>query len=484
MCFDPWDSRKLFGLITCGSCSARVSATLQVFTPEWFLMAQFVDWGNLEKLKMYWVFSLCGRKVGEEEEVLMEESVWENNQEWDMKHTDDLTLFRRTKMTMQFLSQARCVCVPRLSKLYCRCVLWVGVLSWSCCSDCAACCVVVVERRVNREDHTLVVNGGDRGLQFYQTRSHAIVLHDTLPAFCIEKTVCMKTKEKLYLKVRSTPRLPRVVLKAKSHSGQQDQREQDTRSSRDQHSESKSYRETWNNAVDYRIPGMPLRLWNSRIRTAKTRSRSWLKRESYPSNLVPRLSASGFSETYLEKRVHLNLVTHNPIARQFTRSTSFLSSLSLLGNSSFSALYLVVHQPCDAETDTCLQPYNPVSLLKNRQSGGSQHSQDVRVQLPLKKVSALLTKNGTHGYFCLGYFSSRHFDLRARLAQKAWRQCVLVLCTILGFVTEPASVSLRTLAFFFQLVNNTFSSFNADSSVSIFSTAPDSILLCPASKFS
>ena len=31
------------------------------------------------------------------------------------------------------------------------------------------------------------------GLQFYQTRSRAVVLYNTLPAVCIEKTVCMKT---------------------------------------------------------------------------------------------------------------------------------------------------------------------------------------------------------------------------------------------------------------------------------------------------
>ena len=54
--FDPWHSRKLFGLIPCGSCRARVSATLQVFTPEWFLMALHVDWESLEMCMMYWVF--------------------------------------------------------------------------------------------------------------------------------------------------------------------------------------------------------------------------------------------------------------------------------------------------------------------------------------------------------------------------------------------------------------------------------------------
>ena len=39
---------------------------------------------------------------------------------------------------------------------------------------------------------------------------------------------------------------------------QQDQRDQDARSSWDPPSDSKSYRETWNNAVDYIIPGIPL----------------------------------------------------------------------------------------------------------------------------------------------------------------------------------------------------------------------------------
>ena len=95
-------------------------------------------------------------------------------------------------------------------------------------------------------------------MQCYQTRSHAIVLYNTVPAVCIEKAVCMKTKEELHQKVRLTLRFSRVVLKANSHSGQQDQRDQDARSSWDPPNESKSYRETWNNAVDNRIPGTPI----------------------------------------------------------------------------------------------------------------------------------------------------------------------------------------------------------------------------------
>ena len=71
----------------------------------------------------------------------------------------------------------------------------------------------------------------ERGLQFYQTRSHAVVLYNKLPAACIEKAVCMKTQDELYKKVRLTPRVPRVVLKLNSQCGLQDPQNHDARSS-------------------------------------------------------------------------------------------------------------------------------------------------------------------------------------------------------------------------------------------------------------
>ena len=98
----------------------------------------------------------------------------------------------------------------------------------------------------------------ERGSHFYQTRSHAVVLYNTLPTACIEKAVCMKIQEELYQKVRLTSRLPRVELKSNSQSGQQDQPDQEARSSWETSSDSKSFGETWNNAVDYKIPGIPL----------------------------------------------------------------------------------------------------------------------------------------------------------------------------------------------------------------------------------
>ena len=98
----------------------------------------------------------------------------------------------------------------------------------------------------------------ERGLQFYQTRSHAVVLYNTLPAACIEKAVCMKTTDDLYQKVRLTPRVPRLVSKSNSQHGLQDPQNQDARSSWEASSDSNNNGETCNRTVDHRIAGVPV----------------------------------------------------------------------------------------------------------------------------------------------------------------------------------------------------------------------------------
>ena len=45
-------------------------------------------------------------------------------------------------------------------------------------------------------------------LKFYQTRSNAIILHETLPAYCIPKVVRMEIGEVIYVKVYMSLRLP------------------------------------------------------------------------------------------------------------------------------------------------------------------------------------------------------------------------------------------------------------------------------------
>ena len=50
-----------------------------------------------------------------------------------------------------------------------------------------------------------------KGLKFYQTRSNAIILHETLPAYCIPKVVRMETGEVIYEKVYVSPRPPSKI---------------------------------------------------------------------------------------------------------------------------------------------------------------------------------------------------------------------------------------------------------------------------------
>ena len=81
-----------------------------------------------------------------------------------------------------------------------------------------------------------------RGLQFYRTRSNAVILYDTLLAEFIEKAICMKTKDQLDQRDSVNLRL-RVVRKAISKSGSE------ARSSSQQDAE--SYGKTRSNIADF-----------------------------------------------------------------------------------------------------------------------------------------------------------------------------------------------------------------------------------------
>ena len=53
-----------------------------------------------------------------------------------------------------------------------------------------------------------------KGLKFYQTRSNAIIINETLPAYCIPKVVRMETGEVIYEKVYMSLRPPpKISLK-------------------------------------------------------------------------------------------------------------------------------------------------------------------------------------------------------------------------------------------------------------------------------
>ena len=68
-------------------------------------------------------------------------------------------------------------------------------------------------RKRGRNSKTLCIGSTSKlaqkkGLKFYQTRSNAIILHDTLPAYCIPKAIMMGTGEITYEEVYASPRPP------------------------------------------------------------------------------------------------------------------------------------------------------------------------------------------------------------------------------------------------------------------------------------
>ena len=48
-------------------------------------------------------------------------------------------------------------------------------------------------------------------MKFYQTRSNAVILHDTLPAYCISKAFVMKSEEIIFQTVYVSPRPPPTI---------------------------------------------------------------------------------------------------------------------------------------------------------------------------------------------------------------------------------------------------------------------------------
>ena len=101
-----------------------------------------------------------------------------------------------------------------------------------------------------------------KGLQFYQTRSNAIILCNTLPPVCIEKVVIRKSGEELKSKTYQSPTVHRrIVLKPNLHYGRQDTTSFDVRTSFDHSSKHREtcsggmYNESCRGDIDFRIQG-------------------------------------------------------------------------------------------------------------------------------------------------------------------------------------------------------------------------------------
>ena len=93
------------------------------------------------------------------------------------------------------------------------------------------------------------------GLTFHQKRSNAIILHNTLPAVCIEKVVVMISGEEFFNKVYDSRRSSRrIVLKPALHDGCQETSSIEERAS---NAHSGKCRETCSGEVDCLIQGQP-----------------------------------------------------------------------------------------------------------------------------------------------------------------------------------------------------------------------------------
>ena len=101
------------------------------------------------------------------------------------------------------------------------------------------------------------------GLHFYQTRSNANILYNTLLAVCIDKVVIRKSGEELYCKTYQSPTVPqRIVLQPNLHYGRQDTTSFDARTSFDlsskhhKDSDGGTYNESCRGGIDFRIQGL------------------------------------------------------------------------------------------------------------------------------------------------------------------------------------------------------------------------------------
>ena len=84
--------------------------------------------------------------------------------------------------------------------------------------DCTASCTIHAQSMEERHQNAVFLVDINlamkKGLKFPQTRSNAIILHETFPAYCIPKVVRMETGEIIYDKVDASPRPPpKISLK-------------------------------------------------------------------------------------------------------------------------------------------------------------------------------------------------------------------------------------------------------------------------------
>ena len=122
--------------------------------------------------------------------------------------------------------------------------------------------------------------------------------------------------------------------------------------------------------------------------------------------------------------------------------------------------FLVVHQPCDAETNTYPHLSIPLQFLKL--TFGRMPILTTRSRASTFQKPCTVVEEWHLGYFCLGYFTSpTHHNLATLMARKVWRLWVLVFAHD-RFSCQKLHVSpFEDCPILFPPVTNVWSSFNS-----------------------
>ena len=205
----------------------------------------------------------------------------------------------------------------------------------------------------------------------------------------------------------------------------------------------------------------------------------WIGSKTFCIKISPRLFSTLRNRCFRVLRVAIQLwyTSHNITA--FLSSLSFFFLANSCSFSTFCWLFIILVMRKQTLTSRFAQRFCFVILTLGRMPIFTRRSRASTFQM----ISALMAKNGPMATFA-GYFSSStHFDLVKRLAQKAWRQCVLVFVHCLGFRAGNCIDLLANTGLFLSTGNSYLSSFSADSSLSTLNHCSWSIFPCLTSKF-
>ena len=178
-----------------------------------------------------------------------------------------------------------------------------------------------------------------RGLQFYQTKSNAVLLVDTLPAEFIVKAICMKTKDQIYQRESARPR---VVLRRNSQSGSQDLPVQEARSSWESHQDGESYGETRSNTADYRVPGIsisPVKLQDARRQNNVTKLVEMFEKHQHEEQFLKDMNQKQEINRYSEESQQLLVETNHTEIFELCENSSKRPCLDCISSTEIGIIY-------------------------------------------------------------------------------------------------------------------------------------------------